>query len=211
MSLPEVNASHSVIRSWRDFFVHTVTIVFGLLIAIGLEQSVVYIHHRLQLQEARRELLKEAKDNQRIVEFNIEATRKAAAALEADIAALRAQQSSRTPMLQKLDYNWEPWDTADGAWQAARQNGSLSLMPHDELSRHAHVYAVLAAFMQVLPEFGIRMEVAGAIARRAPDGNLSPKDIEELMSATSEAQGRVALLQRLLGYAKDGLRGVSHP
>jgi hypothetical protein len=30
------------------------------------------------------------------------------------------------------------------------------------------------------------------------------------MSATSEAQGRLALLVRLLHYAKDGLQGVSH-
>jgi hypothetical protein len=210
MSLAEVHPSHAVIRTWRDFFVHTVTIVFGLLIAIGLEQSVVYIHHRLLLQEARRELLKEVDENRRIVAFNLASTQKAALALDADIAILRAQQSSRAPIAQKLDYNWEPWDTADGAWQAAKQSGSLSLMPHDELSRYAHVYAVLAAFMEALPAFGTRMEVAGAIARRAPDGNLSAKDIEELMSATSAAQGRAALLSRLLGYAKDGLKDVSH-
>lgn len=209
MSLPEVHPSHAAIRTWRDFFVHTVTIVFGLLIAIGLEQTVEYIHHRLQLQEARRELLREVADNRRIVEFNIESTRKAALALDADIALLRARQSSHVPMPQKLDYSWEPWDTADGAWQAAKQSGSLSLMPHAELSRYAHVYAVLAAFMDVLPAFGTRMEVAAAIARRAPDGDLSPKDVEELMSATSEAQGRVALLSRLLGYARDGLQGLS--
>jgi hypothetical protein len=210
MPLPEVHPSHPAIRTWRDFFVHITTIVIGLLIAIGLEQSVEYVHHRHQLQEARRELLKEVDENRRIVEFNIESTRKAALALDADIAILRAQQSSRSPIPQKLDYSWEPWDTRDGTWQAAKQSGSLSLMPHDELRRYAHVYAVLAAFMDALPAFGTRMEVAGAIARRAPNGNLSSQDIEELMSATSEAQGRVALLRRLLHYANDGLQDVSH-
>src|SRR5579864_5734946 len=93
MALPEVHPSHPGIRTWQDFFVHISTIVIGLLIAIGLEQSVEYIHHRHQLQEARRELLKEVDDNRRIVEFNIESTRKAALALEADIAILRVQQS----------------------------------------------------------------------------------------------------------------------
>jgi len=210
MPLPEVHPSHPAIRTWRDFLVHITTIVIGLLIAIGLEQSVEYVHHRHQLQEARRELLKEVDDNRRIVEFNIESTRKAALALEADIAILRAQQSSRSPVPRKLDYTWEPWDTRDGTWQVAKQNGSLSLMPHDELRRYSHVYAVLAAFMDALPAFGARMEVAGAIARRARDGNLSSRDIEELMSATSEAQGRVALLSRLLHYAKDGLQDMSH-
>jgi hypothetical protein len=130
--------------------------------------------------------------------------------LFADIAILRAQQSSRSPAPKKLDYTWEPWDTRDGTWQAAKQSGSLSLMPHDELRRYSHVYAVLAAFMDALPAFGTRMEVARAIAQRAPDGNLSSRDSEELISATSEAQGRLALLSRLLHYAKDGLQDLSH-
>lgn len=210
MPLQEVHPSHAAIRTWRDFFVHITTIVIGLLIAIGLEQSVEYVHHRQQLREARRELSKEVDDNRRIVEFNIESTRKASLALDADIAILRAQPSSRFPVPKKLDYSWEPWDTRDGSWQAAKQSGSLSLMPHDELRRYSHVYAVLAAFMDALPAFGTRMEVARAIAERAPDGNLSSRDVEELISATSEAQGRLALLSRLLHYAKDGLQGVSH-
>jgi hypothetical protein len=82
-------------------------------------------------------------------------------------------------------------------------------MPHDELRRYSHVYAVLAAFMDALPAYGTRMEVARAIVLRAPDGNLSSRDIEELMSATSEAQGRLALVRRLLNYARDGLKSVS--
>jgi hypothetical protein len=52
------------------------------------------------------------------------------------------------------------------------------------------------------------MEVAGAIARRVPDGDLPLREIEELMSATSEAQGRLALLIRFLKYAKSDLENV---
>jgi hypothetical protein len=210
MPLHEVHPSHAAIRTWRDFVVHIGTIVIGLLIAIGLEQSVEYVHHRHQLQEARRELSKEVDDNRRIVEFNIESTRKASLELDANIAFLRAQQSVRSPGTQKLDYGWVPQDTRDGAWQATKQSGSLSLMPHDELSRYSHVYAVLAAFMDALPAYGTRMEVARAIAQRAPDGSLSSRDIEELISATSEAQGRLALVIKLLRYARDGLQDVSH-
>ena len=138
MPFHEVHPSHARIRTWRDFFVHITTIVVGLLIAIGLEQSVEYVHHRHQLQETRRELSREVDDNRRIVEFNIESTRKASLALDADIAILRAQQSSRSLVPKKLDYTWEPWDTRDGTWQAAKQSGSLSLMPHDELRRYSH-------------------------------------------------------------------------
>ena len=64
--------------------------------------------------------------------------------------------------------------------------------------------------MEALPAFGARMEVAGAIARRSGDGNLSSREIEELMSATSEAQGRLALLIKLTHYARADLKDVSH-
>src|ERR1700739_558991 len=163
MPLPEVHPSHPAIRTWRDFFVHITTIVIGLLIAIGLEQSVEYIHHRHQLQEARRELLIEADENLHLIELNIESTRKTSLALDADIAMLRAKQSSNSPAAMKLDYPWDPHDTRDGEWQAAKRRGAFSFTPHEELRRYTRVYTVLAAVMDALPAFGARMEVAGAI------------------------------------------------
>jgi len=93
----DVHAPHESIHTWKGFFIHIATIVIGLLIAIGLEQSVEYIHHRHQLQEARRELLIEADENLHLIELNIESTRKTLLALDADIAMLRAKQSSNSP------------------------------------------------------------------------------------------------------------------
>ena len=36
----DVHPPHNPTHTWRDFFIHIATIVIGLLIAIGLEQSV---------------------------------------------------------------------------------------------------------------------------------------------------------------------------
>src|SRR6185437_8605625 len=47
----------------RDFFVHLFIVVLGILIAIGMEQGVEYIHHRQELAEARRELATEYQIN----------------------------------------------------------------------------------------------------------------------------------------------------
>jgi hypothetical protein len=209
MSLPEVHPFHAAPRTWRDFFIHIATIVIGLLIASGLEQAVEYVHHCDQLQQARRELSVELQANRRVLEENLAWTRKLSLELDADIVLLRAQQSSRTPVAKDLRYTWSPSHTLDGAWQAVKQNGSLSLMPHDELQRYVYFYEVLAAFMDALPVFGTRLEVAGAIARRSPDGSFSSREIEELMSATSEAQGHLALLSRLLSYAQEDLKQAS--
>ena len=42
----DVHAPHSPTHTWKDFFIHIATICIGLLIAIGLEQTVEAIHHK---------------------------------------------------------------------------------------------------------------------------------------------------------------------
>jgi hypothetical protein len=47
--------------TWRDFFIHIATIVIGLLIAVGLEQTVESLHHRHQLRELREGVISDAR------------------------------------------------------------------------------------------------------------------------------------------------------
>lgn len=57
----DVHPPHVSPLTWRDFLLHIATITVGLLIAIGLEQTVEYFHHRQQVSETRRALLLEQK------------------------------------------------------------------------------------------------------------------------------------------------------
>src|SRR5438874_264242 len=59
----DVHPAHHAATTWRDFFIHIATIVLGLLIAIGLEQTVEYFHHRHQIAETRELLRNEREDN----------------------------------------------------------------------------------------------------------------------------------------------------
>jgi hypothetical protein len=42
----EVHAPHEALHTWKGFFIHIATIVIGLFIAVGLEQTVEFFHHR---------------------------------------------------------------------------------------------------------------------------------------------------------------------
>jgi len=42
----DVHTPHETTRTWKDFFIHVAIITIGLLIAIGLEQTVELVHHR---------------------------------------------------------------------------------------------------------------------------------------------------------------------
>ena len=48
----EVHPPHENVHTWRQFLIHIAAITIGLLIAIGLEQTVEYFHHRHQLVDA---------------------------------------------------------------------------------------------------------------------------------------------------------------
>ena len=66
----DVHVPHKTDHTWTDFFIHIATIIIGLIIAIGLEQTVEAVHHlhqRHQLEhnlrdELRVDLRRDAED-----------------------------------------------------------------------------------------------------------------------------------------------------
>lgn len=67
----DVHPPHESTHSWTDFFIHMAAICLGLLIAIGLEQTVEYIHHRHEIREAREALAAEHEENVRRFHRNV--------------------------------------------------------------------------------------------------------------------------------------------
>ena len=53
----DVHPPHSPTHTWKDFFLHLATIVIGLLIAVGLEQTVELFHHRIEIGSTRLHLI----------------------------------------------------------------------------------------------------------------------------------------------------------
>jgi hypothetical protein len=206
----DVHAVHETIHSWQGFFIHLATITIGLLIALGLEQTAEHMHHLNQLDEARRELKIELEANRKQVDKNLLAMQKLVAELDADMAVLRAAQASHSVIGRKLVYETQLFWPLDGAWQVVKQNASLGLMPHDELYRYTYIHEAISAVMDGLTDLGARLQVASAIYRRAPAGNFTPRDLEELISATSEVQGKAAFGIELLHYEEIGLKSVGN-
>jgi hypothetical protein len=202
----DVHAPHGTVHSWKDFFIHIATIAIGLLIAIGLEQTVELIHHRHQLREARRQLAVELEGNRQLLQKNLECVRAIQAHLDRDMTVIREYQSSGTPTIGRLDYSHSFFRPRDAAWLSVKQNGTLSLMPYDEMEDHNYLYELLGDLMDSVIGLTSPIEIAGAIARRSPDGNLGKQDVEALVTATSEAQGKVAITAMLLGIEDEWLR-----
>ena len=209
----EPHAPHEPIHTWKGFFVHLATIVVGLLIAVGLERAVEYGHHRQQLSEAREELAREIRDNESVLAKNKVKLTSFKNALDANMALLRAAQSSDAPVVANLEYEWlgEFFWPPNGSWQALRQNGALNRMAHQELGRYTYFYAGVDVFQESAKALSVQLDMAAAIARRSAGGVLLPTDIQELIVATSECQGRLAYLMKILRLEELGLKQLSAP
>ena len=203
MEVEKFAAHHKV----RWFLSEYIIVVIGVITALSAQQTVEYFNHRQQLQEARRELRSETEENRRDASKNLEVARAFTAQLNENMALLR---SGRGWPPEKASYHgsfeWPP----DGAWQAVKQNGSLSLMPHDELARYAYVYDIIASVKSSMAEFSRSLFRAEAISGRSPGGTLAPRDIEELTTAISDAQGKVAFCDALLRYEELGLERIHY-
>ena len=42
----DVHAPHQTVHTWKDFLIHIAAITIGLLMALGLESTVEWLHHR---------------------------------------------------------------------------------------------------------------------------------------------------------------------
>jgi hypothetical protein len=128
----DVHPANHAASTWRDFFIHIATIVLGLLIAVGLEQTVEYFHHGHQRDDAREQLVEEIKQNAEITKDNVYSLHRH----EKHLAeALQVLGRLRTHTLLPTDHiiterAWIPVRVA--TWKTARADGAASYLPTDE-------------------------------------------------------------------------------
>jgi len=137
----DVHPPHHPLHSWKDFWIHLGTITAGLLIAIGLEQSVEAVHRVHERHQLERDLHAEAVRNAQILQHDLQllnSDRDYALALKANVDALRhgaAPASIRQPQ------SGDPFLTSAGAWASARDSSQLSLLPREQTSMYEELYA----------------------------------------------------------------------
>jgi hypothetical protein len=124
----DVHPPHEIVHTWKSFLIHIATIVIGLLIAIGLEQTVEYFHHRHQAHEARRRLLAEVKANGEIAQNDAYAVRLHERHLRDALLVLdRARNHALLPNDHIItDRAWRPAQVA--GWKIARDSGAAGYL-----------------------------------------------------------------------------------
>ena len=140
-------------HSWTDFFIHIATIVVGLLIAVGLEQTVEFVHHRYEVRETREALARERDFNREQFAKGCRYWHINVAVLENNLLVMRYLQEHPGTPQEKLPgvLEWKALGVGfhSTAWDGAQTSGVLPLMPQAEAARDASFYRYLQSLYAI--------------------------------------------------------------
>jgi len=139
----DVHPPHQPIHTWRDFFIHLITITIGLLIALSLEGLVEMVHHHNLVNEARADLRSEMMSNHTRVAGNLAEVRADEARIGDDIKMLRAIQAGRKlKSSSSLTYAFRWNSLGNSAWKTAASSGALIYLDFESARDMAEVYSM---------------------------------------------------------------------
>ncbi len=179
----EVHPPHQTPHSWRDFFIHIATIVVGLLIAVSLEQSVEWVHHRDEVAQTRNELEHERARNARISAVLLAEYRRVTPRLIDNLRVfqyLRAHPGApRREWPAQLSWASLSITYLHSAWDTAQQGKVLPLMPEHEVQQYNEIYSRLQIANESYEELRAAITKAQRYGFRTPDPSaMSPAQID---------------------------------
>jgi hypothetical protein len=203
----DVHPPHEAAHTWRDFFIHIVTIVVGLIIAVGLEQTVEAIHHRHQLHEAREAIHAELEVNARLFDVTLSITQDAQKTMQRNARILQAAGPDDDMPTSALEYKWDIPYPRSNAWQDAKTNGAVNYMAPGERAETDYIYGDSDLAEKFAMSWLQENNVAAAIAHSATTvGKLTPQDRARLIEATQATEGQIASYQTLIFFDEESIK-----
>jgi hypothetical protein len=197
----DVHPPHSPTHTWKDFFIHIATICVGLLIAIGLEQSVELLHQRHERHLLTEAMQGEARKNAEYLRIYLHDELADGRWLHEAAQVIKAAPTvaGKVTFTFPAGPNRTPHATASrSVWSVARASGKVALLPEEqaeaydrvdydaELALHAgqNLRDANANFDALLGQLNIPSKLLGTITiPSAQQANLVAQ--MELMSALS--------------------------
>jgi len=195
----DVHPAHHAPRTWRDFFVHLVTITIGLFIALTLQAGVESLHHRHLVREARENLRREIEINRKHYAENVQNIEKNRSQLAHDIDHLRDLRSGKPIEKNDLVWGWAWNGYIDASWKTARETGAVSYMSFDLINAYAQLYlqqdyvnAQALAIINDEPKSAAFLQIAKDPAA------LSLSDIQSMLISLAENDIKLSTLQNIM-------------
>lgn len=167
----DVHPPHGAVHSIKEFMVHMLAITLGLLIALGLESGVEWLHHRRMVREARENIAQEMRDNRESLEKELAALPVEEEQLERVITVLTDLEHGRKPTKDIAHMRWIMVRLGDSAWETSGSTGATAHMTYRVAKRYSRAYEVQEMFNEVMNRYILaRAEMFATLSRiNGPD------------------------------------------
>jgi hypothetical protein len=200
----DVQPPHQPIHTWKDFFLHLLTITIGLFIALTLEAAIESLQHRHLVRDARANLRREIEVNHKLYTNNARDLRLNRNQLARDLDELRELRDGRKSENLNLSWAWNWNSYGDAAWKTAKEGGAVLHMDSRWTSTYTWIYAQQEyvnsmALALVNEESRVR---ARLVVVKNPS-KLMPSEIDTLLIGSAEIDQGFATLDTTMKALDD--------
>ena len=201
----DIHPPYGPIHSFKDFFLHLLTVILGILIALFLEGLIEWGHHRSLAEEARSNLTVEIRENRQLLTGGLAAAPDAEQRLKAPIETIEAyRKNHRDDRTSKLDWSFGLFPLSATAWSTAASTGALGYMDYSEVKAYTRAYVLQEEFLTMQQStLGKWLDLQKWLARRDPKGGLSNLNNEELSQIEADASAALLHTETEEQIAKD--------
>jgi hypothetical protein len=136
----DVHAPHQTVHTWKEFLVHIAAITIGLLIALGLEATVEWLHHKHQAQQALELLKQEINKNRLVLQKDMQSNEVEERNHRADLAVVRRLRAGSLKPDDHLVYVRGYGILGSSAWKIVHESNAAAFIPFELMRRYGEMY-----------------------------------------------------------------------
>lgn len=198
----EIHAPEGHVQSFRDVAVHLAIVTAGILIALGLEQTVEWYHHRELAAEARANILSEIRDNRKELESFLAKVPESRRNHLGAVGLIDKYLAHGTSADNQLNLGTGIAEIRDTAWTTAQTVGALNYMPYGEVQKFASAYRLQQQFLRLQDRAVDAVVAAAAVFAEGQDpGKLSKADLtlerERILDSVAQMVAETQLAEGL--------------
>jgi hypothetical protein len=176
----DVHAPHDRIHTRKEFLIHIAAITIGLLIALGLEGTVEWLHHKAQARHALLLLQQEVENNRSLLQQNMANNDAVEREHRNDLAVLKRVRAGPSSNDEQLVFVRSFNASASAAWKVVHESGAAAYIPYEVMAQFEEIYTAQDMIDQFTASAYVELQRATAVLNtERPDQDREAEDQAE--------------------------------
>jgi hypothetical protein len=176
----EIEVPLHPIMTWKQFFIHMGTIVLGILIALSLEQTIEWTHHRHQRHQLIEDMHEEAEENIKVIDEDTRLLNQELVTLRSVVDRLNSAPIAKGVISIDISKEFGPQSQVEnmtspsrGTWAVARDSGLVPLLKHEQARIYTRLDFEAEQELKAEDEATLRYNDLGAVidSHQVPGGD----------------------------------------